>query len=475
MSEQLFSSYWYRVAQLKPVLRTSTEVSRHIYRGQIWYVLRNRLSGSNHRFNAEAYTLIGQMDGQKTIQEIWENAGKLSAESAPTQDEVIQVLTCLHDADLIQSDILPSTVELFHQMQGRQNKTWKQRVSNPFSLRFPLFDPNPLLEKWNHLTSGLFTPAVFCIWSFILLSALIAAAINWSELASSLDGQLFLPSNLLILWLVYPLVKILHELGHAFAVKKWGGELHEMGIMLLVFTPIPYVDATASASFPEKRHRVTVAAMGMMVELLLASLALFVWLNVETGLISALAYNVMLIGGVSTLLFNGNPLLRFDGYYILADLLEIPNLAQRSTRYLGYLGQRYLLGVETAESPVTAPGEKGWFLLYGPISFCYRIAILIGLVWLVSDWFFSIGILIALWGAIGLIILPAVRTLSQLLNNPAVRKRQARWQLAAGWWRALCCSCLCSRSRSGPALRAWSGFRKRQSSAPGPIAKLSRC
>ena len=114
--------------------------------------------------------------------------------------------------------------------------------------------------------------------------------------------------------------------------------------------------------------------MGMMVELLLASLAMFVWLNVETGVISALAYNVMVIGGVSTLLFNGNPLLRYDGYYLLADLIEIPNLGQRSTRYIGYLLQRYLLGIEKAESPVTARGERGWFLVYGPISFCYRIA-----------------------------------------------------------------------------------------------------
>ncbi len=426
MSEPLFSTYWYRVAKLKPVLRVSTQISRHIYRDQAWYVLRNCLSGSNHRFNADAYALIGQMDGQKTIQGIWENAGKLSAESSPTQDEVIRVLTCLHDADLIQSDILPSTVELFRQGQGRQEKSWKQRVSNPFSLRFPLFDPNQLLEKWCFLTTRLFTPVAFILWLLILIAALVAASMNWSELTSSLDGQLFSPSNLLMLWLVYPLVKILHEFGHAFAIKKWGGDTHEMGIMLLVFTPIPYVDATASASFPEKKHRIAVAAMGMMVELLLASLALFVWLNVETGLVSALAYNVMLICGVSTLLFNGNPLLRYDGYYILADLIEIPNLAQRSTRYLGYVLQRYLLGIETVESPVTAKGEEGWFLIYGPISFCYRIAILVGLVWLVSGWFFSIGILIAFWGAISLIILPAVRTLSNFLNNPAARNRQSR-------------------------------------------------
>jgi putative peptide zinc metalloprotease protein len=147
---------------------------------------------------------------------------------------------------------------------------------------------------------------------------------------------------------------------------------------------------------------------------------------VETGLVSGLAYKVMLIGGVSTLLFNGNPLLRYDGYYMLADLIEVPNLAQRSTRYLGYLLQRYLLGIETAESPVTAPGERGWFLIYGPIAFCYRIVVLIGLVWMVSSRFFIFGVLIALWGCFSLLILPVFRTLSRFLASPVARQRRSR-------------------------------------------------
>jgi putative peptide zinc metalloprotease protein len=432
MSESLFSTYWYRVANLKPVLRDTAIISRHVYRGQPWYVLRNSLSGHNHRFNAAAYALIGQMDGQRTVQEIWENAGKLPADAVPTQDEVIRLLGRLHDADLIQSDILPSTVELFRQAQGQPSNSWKQRMSNPFSLRFPLYDPDRLLERWSFLSAPMFTRGTFFLWLLVVLSAVVAAVINWPELSGSLADRLFLPSNLLLLWLIYPLVKILHEFGHAFALKKWGGEVHEMGIMLLALTPIPYIDATASASFPDKQRRIAVAAMGMMVELLLASLALFVWLNVETGLISALAYNVMLIGGISTLLFNGNPLLRYDGYYMLADLIEIPNLGQRSTRYLGYLLQRYLLGNETAESPVSAPGEQGWFLVYGPISFCYRIAVMLWLVWLVSSRFFVVGVLIASWGAVSLLMLPAVRNLSRFLDSPAARSRRSRLVMVGG-------------------------------------------
>jgi len=426
MDESLFSTYWYRVADLKPMLRDTVIISRHVYRGQPWYVLRSKLNGRNHRFNTAAYTLIGLMDGQRTVQEIWENAGQLSVDVSPTQDEVIGLLSRLHDADLVQSDILPSTEELLQQVRGVQNSAWKQRAANPFSLRFSLWDPDRFLEKWGFLVAPLFTRTAFILWLLIVFSAIIAAGLHWPELSGSLSDQIFSSQNLLLIWLVYPLVKILHEFGHAFAAKKWGGEVHEMGIMLLALIPIPFVDATTSASFPDKKRRIAVAAMGMAVELLLASLALFVWLNVETGLISAIAFNIMLIGGVSTVLFNGNPLLRYDGYYILADLIEIPNLGQRSTRYLGYRLQRLLLGIETAESPVTAPGEKGWFLVYGPISFCYRMIVLVGLVLLVSSRFFVIGILIALWGAVSLLILPAVRTLSRFLNSSAARSRRTR-------------------------------------------------
>ncbi len=432
MTESTFSTYWYRVAKLKPLLRDAAIISRHIYRGQVWYVLTNSLSGRSHRFNAAAYALIGQMDGERTVQEIWEHSGNLTIDAIPTQDEVIRLLGRLHDADLIQSDILPSTVDLLQKAQGQSKSNLKQRVANPFSLRFPLWDPERFLKKWGHLTAPLFTRTMFYIWLLVVFSAVIAAIIHWSELSNELADRLFLPSNLLLLWLIYPVTKIFHEFGHAFAVKKWGGEVHEMGIMLLALTPLPYIDASASASFPDKRHRIGVAAMGMMVELLMASVALFIWLNVETGLISALSYNVMLIGGVSTLLFNGNPLLRYDGYYMLADLVEIPNLGQRSTRYLGYLLQHYVLGIKTAESPVTAPGEQGWFIVYGPIAFCYRIAVLVGLVWLVSSRFFVVGVLIALWGVVSLLVIPAVRNTMRFLDSPAVQNQRSRLTMVGG-------------------------------------------
>jgi putative peptide zinc metalloprotease protein len=433
MTDSLFSNHWYRVAKLKPVLRETTIASRHVYRGQPWYVLRNQLSGRNHRFNLAAYALIGQMDGRRTIQELWDNTCASAADDIPTQDEFIRLLGQLHDADLIQSDILPSTMQLLDMDPAGEKSVWKERVGNPFSMRFPLWDPDRFLRRRMYLAAPAFTRIAFVLWLLIVASAMVLAVSHWRDLAGSLSDQAFSTRNLVLLWLVYPVIKLLHEFAHAFAVKKWDGEVHEMGIMLLALTPIPFIDATTSAAFPDKKHRIAVTAMGMAVEMLLASLAFFVWLNVETGLVSAIAYNIMLIGGVSTLLFNGNPLLRYDGYYILVDLIEIPNLRQRSTAYLGYLLQRYLLGMAAADSPVTAPGEKAWFLVYGPVALVYRMAVLVGLVLLVCSRFFFIGVLVAVWGVFSLLILPTAHRLKQFLCNPATRRRRARLVGIAGF------------------------------------------
>ena len=426
MTESLYSPYWYRVADLKPQLRTHVQVSRHMYRGQRWYVLVDTASGRYHRFNDNAYFFISRMGGERTLQQIWDTAAAALGDAAPTQDETITLLGQLHSADLMQCDLLPNLVELFRRQEKREGMALKQRVSNPFALRFPLVDPDKFLRRWSFLVEPLLGKAAFVLWLVVVTTALLLAVSHWPDLTENIGSRVLAPQNLLILWLVYPIVKLLHEFGHAFAVRKWGGEVHEMGIMLLALTPIPYVDASASAAFTDKKQRMAVAGMGMAVELFIASLALFVWLNVEQGVVSSIAYNVMLIGGISTVLFNGNPLLRYDGYYILADAIEIPNLSQRSTLYLGYLLKRYLFGIEDVLSPVTAPGEKGWFVFYGIVSFCYRMLVVAGLVLFVSGKFFLIGVLIALWGLFFLLGVPLVRTYANFLNSPGYRNRRAR-------------------------------------------------
>ena len=273
------------------------------------------------------------MNGERSLQEIWDTVCDQLGDDAPTQDETIQLLARLHASDLLQADVPPDSLELFRRFERDERSRRWRRFANPLSVRFPLLDPERFLTWALPAVQPLFGRLGFAVWLAVVFAASLLAGAHWHDLTHELADRALAPENLLILALVYPLVKALHECGHGFATKVWGGEVHEAGIVLLVLMPIPYVDASASTAFRSRRRRIVVSAAGMMVELFLAALALFVWLLVEPGTVRDAAWNVMLIGSLSTLLFNGNPLLRFDGYYVLADAVEIPNLKARSTQY----------------------------------------------------------------------------------------------------------------------------------------------
>jgi len=431
MSQSLHSPYWYRVAELKPTLAEHVLVCRHHYRGKRWYVLSNPITGQQHRYNATAYFLIGRMDGTKSIQEIWELAAETLGDESPTQDELIELLAQLHATETIVCDTPKDLVELFAR-QEKLGKQWRQRFKSPFAIRFPLVDPGRFLDRWLFLVRPLFSVVALLCWIAVVTTGLVLAIGHFPELTHNAANRILSPGNLLLIWLCYPFIKLLHEMGHAFVARYYGGEIHEMGIILLAFTPIPYVEASASAAFPEKRARIAVAGAGIAVELFVAALALFLWLNVEPGVVSALAYNTFLIAGLSTLLFNGNPLLRFDGYYIFSDAIEIPNLGGRANQYLGYLLQRYVLQISSARSPVSARGEGRWFVGYGILAMMYRIFILISLILFISSKFFFVGVLIAIWAACSQVVLPFFRTISRFLGSPQGRRSRKRILLTAG-------------------------------------------
>jgi putative peptide zinc metalloprotease protein len=232
--------------------------------------------------------------------------------------------------------------------------------------------------------------------------------------------------NVGLLLLAYPLVKLVHELGHAYAIKHGGGELHEMGVMMLVFMPVPYVDASAAAAFPNKWARAGVGAAGIIVELSLAAIAMILWLELEPGLLRAFLFNVMLIGGVSTLLFNGNPLLKFDGYYVLSDIIEIPNLGQRANRYIRYLVMGRLFGSESVTSPVTGKGEAPWFVFYAIAAFLYRIVVMLTIVFFVAGQAFVFGVVLAVWAVVLMYGLPLFKALRALFTSPDLRGQRGR-------------------------------------------------
>ncbi len=423
MSVSLHSAYWYRVADRKPRLRQHVQVNRHVYRGQPWYVLQDPLTGRQHRFNRNAFFLIHLMDGQRRMQEIWDLALEQLGDEAPTQDETIGLLFRLDQGNLLDLDTVPDSESLQEQARLQRQQDRKQRFAGPFYLRFPLVDPQPWLEKLLPLARFLTWKWLPLLWILVVFPATLMAGAHWQELTHDLGSRLLNQHNIFLLWLCYPAVKLIHELAHALTIVAWGGQVHEGGIILLFFTPVPYVDGSSAVSFPEKTKRMAVAAAGMAAELFLAALALLLWLHIGPGLLRTLAFNVMIIGSVSTLLVNGNPLLRFDGYYLMSDFLEIPNLATRSRAYLLYLIRRYLLGQERAVSPQTAAGEPCWFILYGLGSLIYRVAITLVLALVIASRYFFLGVVLAIWGIFGQLLLPLIRTLGQLGTENAGSRR----------------------------------------------------
>jgi putative peptide zinc metalloprotease protein len=426
MNRSLFSSSWYRIADLKPRLRGHTAIHRQVFRSNVWYILQDHQTGRFHSLSPMANLMLCLMDGRRTMREIWEAVGRKAGDDPPTQDETIQLLAQLHGADLLQGEIPPDFDEMVARSEKASRRRMMQQLRNPMAVRVPLFDPDRLLDLTMPFLRPLFTVPGFLVWLALVVTGVVLAVIHWPELASDVSDRALATQNVAVILCVYPFVKSLHELGHAYATKRWGGEVHEIGVMLLVFVPVLYVDASASAAFSQKRRRIIVGAAGILVEMALAALATIVWLHGSPGLGRTVAFNVMLIGGVSTLLFNGNPLLRFDGYYIFSDLIEIPNLGSRANAYFFYLLQRHLFNIDDVETPVVMRSEAKWLLAYAVLAFAYRMLVWVGIALFLTTRFVFVGLVMVVW-AVGMIaVVPAFKGVKFLATSPRLRGQRRR-------------------------------------------------
>ena len=426
-----FSESWYRVADLRPRLRSTVQVRRQHFRGQMWHILQDPSSNDFFRLTDSGYGFVGLLDGRRTVAEAWRIAGEQWGDSAPTQGEAIQLLGQLYTFNLLQAELPPDAVGLFRRYRKRVAREVKGYLSNLLFVRMPLLDPDRFLDRWVGVFGKLFTLPALVVWFALMAAGLYFAVGHARELADRASGVLD-PSNLPLLYLSFVFIKVFHEFAHGFACKKFGqiegteGEVHVMGVMFLVFTPIPYVDASSAWAFRRKRHRVVVGAAGILIELAIAAVAAIVWANTAPGAVRSICYNVMFIASVSTLLFNGNPLLRYDGYYILSDLLETPNLAQRSKQYIYYLVRRYVYGVRRPLSPANTPGEKGWFVFYGVASTVYRVWICVRILLFVTDKLFFVGAVLAVLAVVAWVLTPLGKFLHYLLTGPELLRVRAR-------------------------------------------------
>ncbi len=426
MSDSPFSNAWYRVSGLRPRLSGAASVSRHRYRGESWYVVRDAASGRVHRFTPQTYLLIGRMDGHHTLDEIWSFALERLGDDAPSQDELIELLGQLHAGDLVQCDVTPDSAELLERHDKTERSRKLSRIASPLFIRIPLWDPDAFLRRWLPAVRWMWHWPGAVLWLLLVPPALVLAGMHWDELTDNLSDRVLSAGNLLLLWLTFPVVKLLHELGHAFATRARGGEVHEIGVMLLVLTPIPYIDSSAANAFRSRRDRALVGAAGMLVETALAALAMFVWVLLEPGLARAICFNVMLIAGVSTVLFNLNPLLKFDGYFILCDWLEMPNLAKRSQRLWVDGIDRRLFGSDRVQPARLGPGERGWLVAYTPLAATYRLFVMVSIALFVATKFFVVGVLMAVWALAQGLVWPLLKGVWHLLDAPVLAARRGR-------------------------------------------------
>lgn len=423
----LFSASWYRTAELVPRLRTQARIFRHVYRGEVWRVVQDQSSGKFLRLNAQAYRILTLMDGRRNLEQIWQLACETMGDDVPGQDEILQLMTQLHNAGVLVTGQVPDLDELQQRTRESRRTRIKQYLSNPLALRIPLVDPDRLLGKMVGWVPHWMRPVILALWALLIAFGGWLAFVHWEGLTADVGQLVFTPEYVLTLLLVFPIVKAIHELGHGIAIKMFGGQCHEMGVMLLVMMPVPYVDASHATGFISKYQRMIVGAAGMMIELALAAVALWVWTWTEPGLLRVFLHDVVILAGVTTIVFNINPLLRFDGYYILSDWLEIPGLGHKANQYLGYLCKRYLLRIRRGlQPPRTTPREPAWLTTYAIASFCYRMVLVFTIVMFVATQFFVIGIILALWAIYMMLLLPLIKLVKNILNDPLIMERRLR-------------------------------------------------
>jgi len=422
---KIFHESWYRLSESKIALRASVRIHRQVYRGVVWYVLYEPFTNKFYRLPQGAYEFVSRLSLNKTVGEVWNGMLNSATGEIPGQGEVIEMLAQLYQSNMLMYDGIEDGAKLFERNKKQNRKKVKASLLNIFFLKVPLVDPDALLNKLRWLIACLISKPFALVWLLTVIVAAKYGVENFDALKDSAQGFLS-PSNIGWVYVCTVFVKLLHEFGHASVVKRYGGEVHTLGVMFMLLVPLPYVDATASWSFRKKSRRILVGAAGMLTEFLIASIALILWANLGGGILKNLAYNVIIMASVSTVLFNINPLMRFDGYYMLTDLLDMPNLQQRSVQHLKYLLERYIFFKRDAEPVAETWSERFVYFLYGICSSVYRIFLFTGFIVAISQHYLLLSFFMGILLCLTMVIMPVGRFLKYIFASPGLALVRSR-------------------------------------------------
>jgi len=412
-----YDEHWHRVAPRKVRLRPCVDVFAQRFRGRRWYVIRDSLSGKFFRVRPPAYEFICELERSHTVGDAWERRLKIDPESVPGQGEVVRLLSSLHRAGLLRSDMEGDVDPLAEAFAEEKRNEAKQRWSSILFFKLPLWNPDPFLRRTLPYVTRLFSRWGVLLWGLLLIWGLSEIANNWKAFSAETASILGF-ANLPWMLATVIVIKAFHELGHGYVCRKLGGEVPETGIMLLLFNPLPYVDASSSSAFRSKWKRIMVGGAGMFVEVALAALAAIIWANTGEGAVHRVAHNAVVMASVVTILFNANPLLRFDGYHMLSDWLELPNLQSNSSKMALYLVERHGFGLTTAVNPSETRREATWLTVYFFASVIYRTLILCGILLVISVHYLVFGMILAVVFGVIWIVMPVVKAVIYLSSSP---------------------------------------------------------
>lgn len=419
-----FSDNWYRVGDLRIGLRPGVAIRLHQYRNEQWYVLQERAHAGYFRVNPPTYRFLCRVHVDATLDEVWRAAVGQAPEDTPGQEEVFELISALYRANLVYVEGGVDESKILERFSRKKTKSLSTRLSEILFMRIPLWDPDRWLNRHGDAIRALTGKPVLGLLTALVAWALVEFALAgprvWDQARHILQFN-----NLLLLYVAVFVSHLLHELAHAAVCKRFGGEVRTMGVMLLMLTPLPYVDVSVSWTFRDRHQRAWVDAAGMLMDLVLGAVATLVWVYSPPGTVNELAYNLMFSTAVYTFIFNINPLMRFDGYYLLSDLIQVPNLHQQSRQqFMQWWRQRVLHVPSRGEDEVSARRRIGLSVFF-LTSNAYRLMVMVGIALFVADQYFGIGLLVAL--ALGLTsIVPPVLQWFAPLRSPLFRFQHKR-------------------------------------------------
>lgn len=400
--------------------------------GRRCWGLRDPLSLRYYQLQEEEFFLLQQLNGQVTLAGLREQFEEQFAPLRISIEQLQSFLTMLHREGLVLSEASGQGEHLVEHRREQRMREFKGKLLSLLAIRFRGIDPDAMLDVVAPWFSWMFSPLMVGLCLLLASGASALAAFNYETLARRLpDFQAFFSAeNAIWIAVAVMLAKLLHEFGHAVACKHYGGECHEMGVMLLAFTPCLYVNVSDAWMLPNRWHRIAISGAGMYVELVLASLCTFLWWFTLPGPLNSMCLNLMFVCSVSTLLFNGNPLLRYDGYYIFSDLLGIPNLRQQASSLMQARFENWYLGIDQA-NPRSLPDRLRWLLtVYWAAAIVYRVFVVVAILWFVHRVLrpYRLEVLaemLTVTTVAGMVVMPVVQMV-QFVRDP-VRSRDVQW------------------------------------------------